>query len=212
MKILSLVAAMLALMVCESAHAGRFRTVGTAEVVPVPNGANVNRGDPLAQLLGSEGELPNVDQLGIDIRIKEVRDGKPLGDVPENVSADVLNRQAQYACGREQRGWMHLCYQWEATNLFTQPLYFEDWNLERYGYSPKFLRIAQPALSAGRFYLTIITLPYQMAVHPPREPVATLGYYRPGSPAPYRFSRPEVRLTAGVVATGFWMGVLLLIQ
>jgi hypothetical protein len=180
----------------------------------VPPGLVVGHSDPLAKLFGEdvarEG-VRGIDALTTDIRIKDLRDGKPAGDIPPDEAGKVLSSQAQLAFGREQRPWTPLCYHWEASGLFSQPLYFQDWNLERYGYSPKGLRLLQPIVSAGRFYATVFTLPYQIVAHPPKEPVYSLGYYRPGSPAPYRWSRPEFHPAAGVAAMGFYAGLIFLI-
>jgi hypothetical protein len=190
------------------------RLASRPEVVPAPPGIDAARGDPLARLIREDetgGKPLGIRELTIDIRNKDLREGRAGGDVPPDVAQRVLSSKAQYANGHERRPWMPLCYHWEASGLFSQPLYFEDWNLERYGYSPKGLRVVQPLLSAGRFYLTVFTLPYQMVVHPPREPVYSLGYYRPGNPAPYRFSRPEFRPAAGVALAGVWIGLIFLI-
>ena len=168
--------------------AARNQVTNGAEPIPAPQGFNGSPGDPLTRLIGSDANrdgLRGVNELTTDIRVKELRDGKRAGDLPPDVANKVLTSQVEYANGRERRPWMPLCYQWEASGLFSNPLYFEDWNLERYGYSPKGLRLLQPVVSAGRFYLTILTLPYQVAMHPPREQISSLGYYRPGSPAPY---------------------------
>jgi hypothetical protein len=184
------------------------------EVVPPPQAMVAGPGDPLARLIGDDVNRDGVRGIGAlttDIRIKDLRDGQPAGDVPPDEAHKVLSTQAQLASGCERRPWTPLCYQWEASGLFSQPLYFEDWNLERYGYSPKGLRLLQPIVSAGRFYVTVFTLPYQMVVHPPKEPVYALGYYRPGSPAPYRWSRPEIRPLAGLAALGIYAGLVFLI-
>ena len=64
--------------------------------------------------------------------------------------------------------------------------YFEEVNLERYGYTPFHLGAIQPALSAGRFFATIPALPYLATARPPCERIYTLGHYRPGSLVPFR--------------------------
>jgi hypothetical protein len=207
-------AALLVVLATASAESAQTKSPGNGEVLPPPPGIAAAVGDPLAKLIGNDAShegLRGINELTTDIRIKDLRDGRSGGDLPANVAKRVLSSQATYANGRERRPWAPLCYYWEASGLFSQPLYFEDWNLERYGYSPRGLRIVQPLVSAGRFYLTIFTLPYQMVVHPPREPVYSLGYYRPGSPAPYRFSRPQIRPLAGVAAAGAWIGLIFLI-
>jgi len=207
-------AALLLLLGTSQAGAVQNRAANPTEVIPPPQGIVATQGDPLAALIGrdvSRDGVRGIAGLTTDIRIKDLRDGKPAGDLPPDEAHKVLSSAAQLANGCERRPWIPLCYHWEASGLFSQPLYFEDWNLERYGYSPKGLRLLQPIVSAGRFYLTVFTLPYQIVVHPPREPVYSLGYYRPGSPAPYRWSRPEIRPLAGLAAMGFYVGLIFLI-
>ncbi len=86
----------------------------------------------------------------------------------------------------------HLEFYWQPSNLFYQPLYFEDPHLERYGHNYGFF---QPLVSVGRFGVQLVGLPYQMALHPPCECVSPLGYYRPGECAPKQ--RDAVPLNAG---------------
>jgi hypothetical protein len=54
-------------------------------------------------------------------------------------------------------------------------------------------------------------LPYMMTVHCPNEPIYSLGYYRPGSRAPYQINWPDVRLDATLVETAFITGLIFLI-
>lgn len=73
-------------------------------------------------------------------------------------------------------------FHWVAPNLGHQPLYFDDVPLERYGQARH--RLVQPFLSGGRFFLSVPTVPYKMAVDRPFSCVTSLGKYRPGSPTP----------------------------
>ncbi len=73
--------------------------------------------------------------------------------------------------------WQPRLFAWASPNFFSNPLYFEEVNLERYGiYSP-----FQSVRSAAHFFVTIPLLPYKMGANHPCECVYTLGYYRPGS-------------------------------
>ncbi len=74
-------------------------------------------------------------------------------------------------------------FTWKATGVCHHPLYFEDAQLERYGHS--WNPVVQPFMSAAHFFVSIPLLPYQMGLNPPNECIYTLGYYRPGSCAPY---------------------------
>jgi hypothetical protein len=101
-------------------------------------------------------------------------------------------------------GWAETNYQWSATMLCHRPLYFEQVNVERYGYTVS--PILQPAISFVHFFATIPTIPYKMVVQPPRECIYTLGYYRAGSPAPRRWHHltwdPTAATVEGFLATG----------
>ena len=77
---------------------------------------------------------------------------------------------------------------WDSPNICYRPLYFEEPNLERYGYH--FERI-QPAVSGLHFLSNVLALPYKRGVHGPRECVSGLGYYRPGNCNPAYWPRLE---------------------
>ena len=76
--------------------------------------------------------------------------------------------------GAPLRTWAHVAYPWEASYLCHRPLYFEEVNLERYGYMCCDHRskaipaaIVQPVLSGAHFFATVPILPYKMVVEPP---------------------------------------------
>jgi hypothetical protein len=73
-------------------------------------------------------------------------------------------------------------YNWEASNIWYNPLYFEDDQLERYGHAWPFF--IQPVVSCAQFTVQAIGLPYQMVLNPPHSVVYPLGHYRPGECAP----------------------------
>ena len=81
------------------------------------------------------------------------------------------------------RNWQSTTFTWKASALCHKPLYFEEEQLERYGHSAGPIR--QPVLSATHFVLNLAFAPYHMGVHPPNECMYALGYYRPGSCAPW---------------------------
>ena len=101
-------------------------------------------------------------------------------------------------------GWAETNYQWVCTALCHRPLYFEQVNVERYGYTVS--PLLQPAISGAHFFLTIPTLPYKLVAQPPRECVYTLGYYRAGSRVPRRWHHvnwdPTAATVEGLVVTG----------
>ena len=87
-------------------------------------------------------------------------------------------------------------FTWKAAGYCHKPLYFEDWNLERYGHSHGWL--ADPFVSAAHFFVTLPVLPYKMGVELPWECVYPLGYYRPGNCAPW--TCPAVPISARGIA------------
>jgi hypothetical protein len=83
----------------------------------------------------------------------------------------------------EPRRFATTTFTWKAAGYCHKPLYFEDWQLERYGHSHGLL--ADPFFSAAHFFTTLTVLPYKMGVELPWECVYPLGYYRPGNCAPW---------------------------
>lgn len=73
-------------------------------------------------------------------------------------------------------------FAYTATNLFHNPLYFEDPQLERYGHT--YHHLIQPFDSVGLFGLQLLGLPAQMTIDPICKKMYPLGYYRPGECAP----------------------------
>ena len=82
-----------------------------------------------------------------------------------------------------QRHWVPQSFTWTASSLCHKPLYFENQQLERYGHTHG--PILQPIHSTAHFFVSLATLPYATAIHPPNECRYALGYYRPGNCAPW---------------------------
>ncbi len=148
------------------------------------------------------GEQPPPDDRPIDQMQANVR---VSGEVPASAAAQYFPDTA--AAGTwSGRGWSQSCYQWEASALYHQPLYFEDVPLERYGHAlpPPF----QPLLSGAKFFATIPFLSYKMVMEPINEPIYALGYYRPGSPAPWLWYPVPIRYDATAVQAGIVLGLI----
>lgn len=94
---------------------------------------------------------------------------------------DVLLKMPQDQ--RKLRDYTMITYTWTASSLCHKPLYFEQRALERYGHSTG--PISQPILSGAHFFGSFFIWPYKMGIAPPHECQYALGYYRPGSCAPY---------------------------
>lgn len=106
------------------------------------------------------------------------------------------------------RNFQPTLFTWKATGTCHKPLYFEDVALERYGHT--WNPILQPFVSGAHFFVSVPLLPYKMGLNPPGECVYTLGYYRPGSCAPYMLDpiplsvRGALFEAAGATAFAFW--------
>jgi hypothetical protein len=97
---------------------------------------------------------------------------------------------------------------WQASNMWHNPLYFEDPALERYGHS--YCCAVQPFASAARFSAQFLTLPYAMSIDPLCSCRYTLGYYRPGECAPKLCYQPPLNADAAVSLATFYTGMFFL--
>ena len=95
---------------------------------------------------------------------------------------------------------------WKASALCHKPLYFEQVGLERYGHSLG--PWAQPVVSGAHFFAKAVTLPYQMAMYPPYECQYALGYYRPGSCAPYLVPPVPLSWHGAAAQSGVVLGLI----
>jgi hypothetical protein len=143
------------------------------------------------------------NELGINIAM-------PEGEFPtDNATAcwDSINQSAGNFAG--VRFWATSTFAWNATCLCHRPLYFEQVNLERYGYGC--CEALQPAASAAHFFATVPALPYCIAADCPGDCDYTLGHYRPGSCPPWRREYPPCNLRGVLGAGGVWTGLIFLI-
>ena len=112
------------------------------------------------------------------------------------------------ASGVRTRSWTERVVDWEAAATCHRPLYFEEINLERYGYS---FGLVQPLVSAAHFFGRLPALPYLMAIDSPHQCNYTLGRYRPGSCVPLRIHTVPADAAAIVVQGGAATGLVYLI-
>lgn len=144
-----------------------------------------------------------LSELGISI-------AQPAGDLPTDQATLCWNQINQTAGPLAMvRCWPVLCYQWDATCFCHRPLYFEEINLERYGYQCDCC--LQPFASAAHFFGTVPLMPYCMANECPGECVYTLGHYRPGSCPPLRWHWAPCDPLAAAAEGGVWTGLILAI-
>jgi hypothetical protein len=155
-----------------------------------PSSAN----DPLYEPCPSPKDYKRIDQVSTDISAQP-------GDFPPE-------------CGLGEdpftpRMWAMSTYTWRASALCHKPLYWQQVPVERYGHT--WGPVLQPFVSAANFYLTFPVLPYKMGLDPPNECIYDLGYYRPGSCAPYMIYPIPISLRAGLYeATAWTVGVILI--
>jgi hypothetical protein len=108
-----------------------------------------------------------------------------------------------------ERNWLASTFTYHASGLCHKPLYFEDVQLERYGHTAGPFR--QPMLSAAHFVISGLALPYNMAINPPTECQYALGYYRPGSCAPWMIQPIPLSLRGAAAEIGAALGMVYLI-
>ncbi len=130
--------------------------------------ANEGNAEPVQKCI-SVKELKRITEVSIDIL-------KLKGEVPPDCPWGIDRKFAG-------RSWRQLTFTWTASSLCHKPLYFEDEQLERYGHM--WGPWLQPIISHARFFTTVPILPYEMGLETPNECMYALGYYRPGSCAPY---------------------------
>lgn len=96
-----------------------------------------------------------------------------------------------------RRDFLETTMTFKASGSCHKPLYFEEVQLERYGH--EWGPLAQPVLSSAHFFGNVAFLPYKMGIHPMNECQYALGYYRPGSCAPWTVGPVPISLR------GAWM-------
>ena len=109
----------------------------------------------------------------------------------------------------EPRRFATTMFTWKAAGYCHKPLYFEDWQLERYGHSHG--PLADPFFSAAHFFTTLPVLPYKMGVELPWECVYPLGYYRPGDCAPWTVPAIPISLRGMAVEAATVTGLVFLL-
>ena len=188
-----------------------------SEELTIPGPAELEDSSPANKVKEIEAilESDSADLSGIDcyttapLSTITVDIGLPSGKLPTNAFEICKDKIPPIEDPRTASGWMIFDYHWSATHMQHRPLYFEELNAERYGYTSSYF--FQPAISAGRFFATIPALPYRMAVNCPCDCNYTLGHYRPGSCNPWRWHRWPLKLSASAIEVGFAAGMILIL-
>jgi len=147
---------------------------------------------------GSLAESQQVDGVDMDtIAAVSLDISPPEGALPEDHAGVVFaSLDPRAHLPGTHRPWGTADFHWNASLLNHQPLYFEDVNLERHGFSHGHW---QPFISGAKFFATLPALPYLMTARPPQVPRYTLGETKPGSHACYVHQYPPLSLKAATV-------------
>jgi len=136
-----------------------------------------------------------------------VKDLKKISQLSTNITPSQGDLPRDCPWGGEDfrpRSWAPVTFTWTASALCHHPLYFEDIQVERYGHTLG--PWLQPFASGAHFFLTLPILPYKMGLELPDECMYSLGYYRPGSCAPYMLDPLPLSIRAGLFEAGAWVG------
>jgi hypothetical protein len=135
-------------------------------------------------------------------------DLKKISEITYNITPETGSVPPECPLGGgtfQKRCFVPTTFTWKASCLCHKPLYFEDEDLDRYGHT---WGLFQPVLSSAHFFASVGMLPYNMGLQPPSECIYSLGYYRPGSCAPYKIDPMPFTLRAAAaeasVATGIY--------
>ena len=167
---------------------------GASAVPPAPADnfdSGLFQSAPLNSSVGVDAVESAYQKADSDPRnLKSIRDIQPFADYqpgthieqdldPEFVAPEEVEL-GQVSDG--VRNYEAILYQWQASNLHHNPLYFQDPGLERYGHVHH--ELVQPFVSVGKFGLQLVGLPYQMTIDPVCKKEYALGWYNPGECAP----------------------------
>lgn len=138
-------------------------------------------------------------------------DLKKITEITDNIRAEGKIFPQECTLGGAMytpRNFALATYTWKASALCHKPLYFEQVAVERYGHT---WPLIQPVMSAAHFFCTVPILPYKMGIEPPTECIYALGYYEPGSCAPYMIYPIPITARAALLEAGAWIGGIYLI-
>ncbi len=142
---------------------------------------------------------------------------KPLSDIKTILASDdeVLppdcseNFFTEQLAGDSPRFSTQMAYNWEPTNFFHMPTYFDDVPLERYGQHRH--PLLQPFISGTRFVLQLPVVPYKMGVDRPHACITTLGHLPPGDCVPCIRQRIPLEADAATVQAAATVGLVFLL-
>ncbi len=191
-------------------------------IAALPNPQQQQANDAVPEPVTSPTQLKRISD------IQPFFDYQPASAIKGEVCWDLCPRPDGMPCKPDENGNMPECpaefklsdaaysnrmfsdclYQWQATNQYYNPLYFEDPALERYGHVHH--GYVQPFVSVARFGVQLAGLPYQMTIDPVCKRMYNLGYYRVGECAPKKYYRIPWNTHAAVNEAAVWTGLFFL--
>lgn len=147
----------------------------------------------------------------------------PEGELPANSAGPILAGFGVFFDSiDDDRPWLVANeFEWDAPATRNLPLFFEEPNLERLGYTyrwycdplgyesgPYIGEVIQPVVSGIHFFGRVPFVPYICGVEPPLEPIYTLGVDRPGSPVVSREQLIPLSLRGAIYQVGAVCGLV----
>jgi hypothetical protein len=135
-------------------------------------------------------EEPGDENRGLDYKCPDHGGIKPIGQLTDLIGPEDGALPKDCPVDRDtpnMRGYPCMTFTWKASALCHKPLLFEEIGLERYGHT--ICPAVQPIISGGVFFANVALMPYKTGLNPPWECQYVLGYYRPGSCAPFQRHR-----------------------
>jgi len=133
-------------------------------------------------------------------------DGKPCDVAPEGLIQACPEEVPLSDETFEGRSFSDSVFQWVASDVYYNPLYFEDVALERYGHTHG--DMIQPFVSVGKFGVQLLGLPYAMTIDPVRKKMYPLGFYRPGECAPKKYYQIPWNTESALREAGVWTALV----
>lgn len=159
---------------------------------------NADGGERLPPPVRDPAALPKITEIEPNPKERTTPVGRPIPELDPKRYVQLGN--LPYT----PRTFPESVYAFEATNVFSNPLYFEDPALERYGHAHH--PLIQPIASVARFGAQVVFLPYQMTIKPLCSKIYPLGWYGPGEYVPYRCHQPPLNRTAAAVQAATILG------
>ncbi|MBM82858.1 MAG: hypothetical protein CMJ78_20035 [Planctomycetaceae bacterium] len=203
----------------QKAYEGEVQTVQSSTVVPRVASLRRRQGSAEYKIANDPKDLKRISAIlpypDYEPDSKIAKDDPCLNQCPAGIckrEGEAQTCPEEIALSTEEytpRKFEPALYQWKASDLHHNPLYFEDVGLERYGHT--YNEWVQPFVSAGKFSTQLIGSPYQMTIDPVWKDMYTLGHYRPGECAPKKIYRIPWSTEAAINQAGVMTGLFFII-